>query len=360
MEMTLEDLENTIKKAIDACHHIDDIEKVRISMFGKKSELSQYSRSLGTLSPDERKEAGAKLNAIKSSLEVQLHEKQKILRDEALYAKIDREYQDVTLPARPYKTGKIHPISQVIDEVIAIFGSMGFHVEEGPEIEQDWYNFSALNIPEAHPAREMQDTFYVNAMDSDGKTKVLRTHTSPVQIRSIIKNGAPLRIIAPGRTYRSDSDMTHTPMFHQVEGLVIEKNIHFGHLKGCLTDFMSAFFELDHVPLRFRPSHFPFTEPSAEVDIACTRKDGNFKIGDGDEWLEILGSGMTHPKVIANAGLDPDQWQGFAFGVGIERIAMLKYGIPDLRTFFDSNIDWLDYHGVKPWHHPSLLSSLVG
>ena len=356
----LHQIENDIISAINGAHKASDLEKIRIEYFGKKSVLSTIAKQIGTLPLEERKQAGADLNTIKKKCEDYFQEKLSIIEEQETLKRLKKETLDVTLPVRSHKAGKIHPLSQVIDEVIAIFGDMGFIAEEGPEIEQDWYNFSALNIPPAHPAREMQDTFYVDAFDDHGQLKLLRTHTSPVQIRSIIKQGAPLRIIAPGRTYRSDSDITHTPMFHQVEGLVIEKNIHFGHLKGCLQDFMEAFFHIQNIPLRFRPSHFPFTEPSAEVDIACTRHHNELKIGAGDTWLEILGSGMVHPNVIANAGLNPDEWQGFAFGVGIERITMLKYGITDLRTFFDPNIEWLEHYGFKPWHQPSLIHQLVG
>ncbi len=264
---------------------------------------------------------------------------------------------DVSLPVRPEAQGLLHPISQTLDEVIAILGEMGFAVAEGPEIEDDFHNFGALNIPPEHPARQMHDTFYLSEKD-DGSRLVLRTHTSPVQIRTMETTKPPIRIIAPGRTYRSDSDITHTPMFHQVEGLVIDKTTHFGHLKGCLVEFCSAFFEVANVPLRFRPSYFPFTEPSAEVDILCSRDGNTLKFGEGNDWLEIAGSGMVHPNVLRACNIDPDEYQGFAFGIGLERLAMLKYGIPDLRTFFDADVRWLRHYGFRPLEVPTLLRGL--
>ncbi|MBZ0325574.1 MAG: phenylalanine--tRNA ligase subunit alpha, partial [Alphaproteobacteria bacterium] len=280
------------------------------------------------------------------------------LADDALAAGLEAERVDVTLPPRPEAEGRVHPISQTIDELTAVFADMGFTVAEAGDIEDDFHNFTALNIPPEHPARQMHDTFYLEPR-ADGSRMLLRTHTSPVQIRTMQARTPPLRIIAPGRTYRCDSDMTHTPMFHQVEGLVIDRNIHMGHLKGCLIEFCRAYFEIDDLPLRFRPSFFPFTEPSAEVDIGCSRADGGLKIGAGDDWLEILGSGMVHPRVLAHCGLDPDEWQGFAFGMGIERIAMLKYGIPDLRTFFDSDLRWLRHYGFLPLDLPSMAEGLA-
>ena len=262
-------------------------------------------------------------------------------------------------PVRPERKGYVHPISQTIDEVVSIFGEMGFTVAEGPDIEEDWYNFTALNIPQDHPARQEHDTFYINA-EKDGRRMVLRTHTSPVQIRTMQSQKPPIRIIVPGRTYRSDHDATHSPMFHQVEGLVVDETTHMGHLKGCLMEFCRAFFGIDDLPVRFRPSYFPFTEPSAEVDIGCTREGGGLKIGAGDDWLEILGSGMVNPAVLENCGIDSARYQGFAFGMGVERLAMLKYGIPDLRTFYDSDIRWLEHFGFAPLDVPSLLGRAVG
>jgi phenylalanyl-tRNA synthetase alpha chain len=274
-----------------------------------------------------------------------------------LDARLAEEAIDVSLPIRPEMAGRLHPITQTIDEAIAILGEMGFSVAEGPEIEDDFHNFTALNIPPEHPARQMHDTFYFPEKD-DGSRNVLRTHTSPVQIRTMVSGEPPFRIIAPGRTYRCDSDMTHTPMFHQIEGLVIDESTHFGHLKGCLLNFLSAFFEVDDLPLRFRPSFFPFTEPSAEVDIGCAREGGELKIGAGRDWMEILGCGMVHPNVLKACDIDPDKYQGFAFGLGVERMAMLKYGIPDLRTFFDADLRWLKHYGFVPLEAPSLVRGL--
>ncbi|MBE9554093.1 MAG: phenylalanine--tRNA ligase subunit alpha, partial [Proteobacteria bacterium] len=289
------------------------------------------------------------------------------LGDAALEAQLAAETVDVTLSARPEAEGRLHPISQTLDELVAILGEMGFSIAEGPDIEDDFHNFTALNIPPEHPARQMHDTFYLPERQ-DGSRMVLRTHTSPVQIRAMQAatakkdgSGMPLRIIAPGRTYRCDSDMTHTPMFHQVEGLIVDKTgrIHMGHLKGCLIEFVRAYFEIADVPVRFRPSYFPFTEPSAELDIGCTRKGGELKIGAGDDWLEILGCGMVNPKVLAACGINPAEYQGFAFGIGIERLAMLKYGIPDLRTFFDADLRWLKHYGFLPLEVPTLFRGLT-
>ena len=280
------------------------------------------------------------------------------LSEAALEARLAAERVDVTLPARPEPQGRIHPVSQVLDEIVAIFGDMGFAIAEGPDIEDDFHNFTALNIPPEHPARQEHDTFYF-APGPDGERKLLRTHTSPVQVRTMQATRPPLRLIAPGRTYRCDSDMTHTPMFHQVEGLVVDRSTHMGHLKGCLSDFVRAFFEVEDVPVRFRPSYFPFTSPSAEMDIGCTRKDGELAIGVGDDWLEILGCGMVHPKVLASCGVDPDEYQGFAFGMGIDRIAMLKYGIGDLRGFFDADLRWLRHYGFAALDIPTLPAGLT-
>jgi len=279
------------------------------------------------------------------------------MADADLDKRLMSEQIDVTLPAAHEETGYVHPISQTIDEIVGIFGEMGFTVAEGPDIEDDWHNFTALNIPLDHPARQEHDTFYMPG--EDGKRKVLRTHTSPVQIRTMTDQEPPIRIIVPGRTYRSDYDATHSPMFHQVEGLVIDKTSHMGHLKGCLIEFCRAFFEVDDLPVRFRPSYFPFTEPSAEVDIGCTREGGEFKIGHGDDWLEILGSGMVNPNVLSNCGIDPNEYQGFAFGLGVERVAMLKYGIPDLRTFFESDLRWLRHYGFRSLEVPGMVGGLV-
>jgi len=340
------------------------LDDIRVSALGKKGRITAEMKGLGALDPDARREAGQALNRLKEQVAGAINQRKEALETAALNEKLITDKVDVSLPPRPGAMGRLHPISQTLDEIIAIFGEMGYAVAEGPDIETDYHNFTALNIPPEHPARQMHDTFYM-ADDEGGvdMTTVLRTHTSPVQVRTMENQQPPIKIIAPGRTYRSDSDMTHTPMFHQVEGLVVDKKTHFGHLKGCLTDFCSAYFEVDDMTLRFRPSYFPFTEPSAEVDIPCNRKGGELTIGhkgdDGDGWLEILGSGMVNPKVLAMSGIDPGEYQGFAFGMGIERIAMLKYGIPDLRTFFDADIRWLKHYGFVPLEAASLVRGLT-
>ena len=330
------------------------LEAVRVAALGRNGRVTGLMKTLGALAPDQRKTAGARFNALKDEVAAAIDRRKATLEETALAGRLESERIDVSLPARLEAQGSIHPLSQTIDEVCAIFGEMGFTWAEGPDIDDDWHNFTALNIPPDHPARQMQDTFYLPPR-ADGTPMVLRTHTSPVQARTMLdKNvqkmladGGSLRIIVPGRTFRIDNDATHTPMFHQVEGLVIDRTTHMGHLKGCLYDFCRAYFEVDELPFRFRPSYFPFTEPSAEVDIGCSWKGGELKIGAGDSWLEILGSGMVHPNVIANCGLDPAVYQGFAFGMGIDRIAMLKYGIPDLRSFFDSDLRWLRHYGFS-------------
>ncbi len=335
------------------------LEQVRVAALGKKGEISLQMRELGKMTPEERQVAGPALNALKDEINSALAAKKVALEDAALDERLKTEWLDVTLPTRARREGTIHPISQVTEEVTAIFADMGFSVAEGPQIESDWYNFDALNIPGHHPARAEMDTFYTHRKEGDNRPPhVLRTHTSPVQIRSLEANGAPIRIIAPGRVYRADYDQTHTPMFHQVEGLAIDKDISMANLKWCLEEFVKAFFGVDHVDLRFRASHFPFTEPSAEVDIRCSWEGGTLKVGEGDDWLEILGSGMVHPKVLQAAGVDPAAWQGFAFGVGIDRIAMLKYGIPDLRAFFDSDLRWLRHYGFSALQVPAVHSGV--
>jgi phenylalanyl-tRNA synthetase alpha chain len=339
---------------VAAATDLDAIEQLRIRELGKKGRLTGLMRGLAQLSVDERRSVGAALNVVKDDLVAAIERRRGELEDAALDARLASETIDVTLPMRPQALGRIHPISQTIDEVVAIFGEMGFAVAEGPDIEDDWHNFTALNIPPEHPARQEMDTFYLPA-ERDGHRIVLRTHTSPVQIRTMLTSPPPLRIIAPGRTYRCDSDATHAPMFHQVEGLVVDETTHMGHLKGCLIDFLRAFFAMADLPVRFRPSYFPFTEPSAEVDIGCTRGAGTLAIGHGSDWLEILGCGMVNPKVLAACGVDPTRYQGFAFGMGIERITMLKYGIPDLRTFFDSDLRWLRHYGFAALAVPSLV-----
>ena len=337
----------------------DTLETLRVQAVGKKGEVSLRMRELGGMTPDERQVAGPRLNALKDEINSALAAKKEALADAALDERLRSEWLDVTLPSRDRRAGTIHPVSQVTEEVTAIFADMGFSVAEGPQIESDWYNFDALNIPGHHPARAEMDTFYTHREAGDNRPPhVLRTHTSPVQIRSMQEHGAPIRVIAPGRVYRADYDMTHTPMFHQVEGLAIDRDISMANLKWALEEFVKSFFEVDHVELRFRASHFPFTEPSAEVDIRCSWEGGQLKVGEGDDWLEILGSGMVHPKVLQAGGIDPDQWQGFAFGIGIDRIAMLKYGIPDLRAFFDSDLRWLRHYGFAALDQPNLHGGL--
>jgi phenylalanyl-tRNA synthetase alpha chain len=334
------------------------LEELRVEALGKKGEITALMKGLGAVPADQRKERGAALNRLKDEIAAAIDARKAHLGDAELDAKLATERVDVTLSARPEPEGRLHPISQTIDEIVAIFGAMGFKVAEGPDIEDDFHNFTALNIPPEHPARQMMDTFYLPER-ADGSRLVLRTHTSPVQVRTMLSQKPPIRIIVPGRTFRSDSDMTHTPMFHQVEGLVIDKTTHMGHLKGCLIDFCRTFFEVPDVPVRFRPSFFPFVEPGAEVDIGCSRKGGELRIGAGEDWLEILGCGMVHPKVLQYCNIDPAEYQGFAFGMGIERVAMLKYGIPDLRTFYEADLRWLRHYGFVPLEAPSLVRGLV-
>ena len=337
------------------------LEAVRLSALGKKGSISALLATLGKLSPEERKAAGAAINALKDSVTEALSSRKNLLKTQALNARLARETLDISLNPREsgLETGRIHPISQVMDELTAIFADMGFAIAEGPDVETDDYNFTKLNFPPGHPAREMHDTFFFNPA-ADGTRKLLRTHTSPVQVRTMLANKPPIRVICPGRTYRCDSDQTHTPMFHQVEGLVIEKGAHMGQLKWILEEFCKAFFEVPSVTMQFRPSFFPFTEPSMEVDIQCSRKGGEIRFGEGSDWLEILGCGMVHPNVIRNCGLDPDEYQGFAWGMGIDRIAMLKYGMPDLRPFFEADVRWLSHYGFRPLDLPSLAGGLSG
>ncbi|MCE0506805.1 MULTISPECIES: phenylalanine--tRNA ligase subunit alpha [unclassified Roseivivax] len=355
----MEDLRQKYIDRIAQAGDEDSLESLRVEALGKKGEISLKMRELGKMSPEERKTAGPALNALKDEINSALAAKKEALGDAALEARLQEEWLDVTLPGRSRRAGSIHPISQVTEEVTAIFADMGFAVAEGPQIDTDWYNFDALNIPGHHPARAEMDTFYMHRDEGDNRPPhVLRTHTSPVQIRHMEKHGAPCRIIAPGRVYRADYDQTHTPMFHQVEGLAIDREISMANLKWVLEEFFAAFFEVKGIKTRFRASHFPFTEPSAEVDIQCSWEDGQLKIGEGDGWLEVLGSGMVHPKVLEAAGVDPKAWQGFAFGMGIDRIAMLKYGIPDLRAFFDSDLRWLRHYGFSGLQVPTLHGGL--
>lgn len=372
LDTTIANLRADISAAVAAAADEGAIEAVRVSALGKKGSVSALLASLGSIAPEDRKAAGAAINALKSEVTALIESKAAILARAALDERLKSERVDVTLPVAtpPTAEGRIHPISQVIDEMTAIFSDMGFSIAEGPDIETDWYNFTALNFPEGHPAREMHDTFFM-APSPDGVKRVLRTHTSPVQVRSMLKTGEkpeapyltpaidpPIRVVMPGRTYRHDSDQTHTPMFHQVEGLVIDKESHIGQLRWVLEEFLKAFFEVESVTLRFRPSFFPFTEPSMEVDVQCDRSGAEVKIGEGKDWLEILGCGMVHPNVLRNCGLDPDVYQGFAWGMGIDRLAMLKYGMNDLRAFFDADKRWLDHYGFRPLDLPTLFGGL--
>ncbi|MDB2398949.1 phenylalanine--tRNA ligase subunit alpha [Planktomarina sp.] len=355
----MDDLREKYLALISAAADEAALEELRVQAVGKKGEISLQMRSLGKMSPEERQVAGPALNALKDQVNSALTARKSSMADAALEERLKSEWLDVTLPGRQRPVGTIHPISQVWEEVTAIFADMGFSVAEGPQIETDWYNFDALNMPGHHPARAEMDTFYTHRAEGDDRPPhVLRTHTSPVQIRSMKKMGAPMRVICPGRVYRADYDQTHTPMFHQVEGLALDTDISMANLKWCLEEFVKAFFEVDDVELRFRASHFPFTEPSAEVDIRCSWADGQLKVGEGDDWLEILGSGMVHPKVLVAGGIDASKYQGFAFGMGIDRIAMLKYGIPDLRAFFDSDLRWLRHYGFAALDKPGLVSGL--
>ncbi|HEY0419163.1 MAG TPA: phenylalanine--tRNA ligase subunit alpha [Acetobacteraceae bacterium] len=319
---------------------------VRVGVLGKNGRLTGLLKELGRAAPEERRARGAALNELKDALAGAIEARRQALEEAALDAKLASERMDVTLPPPPRPTGLVHPISRTMEEMAAIFGVMGFKIAEGPDVEDDWRNFGALNIPAHHSAREDMDTFYVPASDGSERRRVLRTHTSPVQVRTMLGQEPPIRVIVPGRTYRADHDATHSPMFHQVEGLVIGRDITLGHLKGCLIDFLRPFFGINDLPVRFRSSYFPFTEPSREVDIGWNRKTGD--LGGGGDWLEILGSGMVHPKVLANCGIDPREWQGFAFGMGIERVTMLKHGIPDLRPFYESDLRWLRHYGFNP------------
>jgi phenylalanyl-tRNA synthetase alpha chain len=348
---------------IDAAADLDALEGVRLAALGKQGEIALLLKTLGKMTAEERATAGPAINGAREAVADAIAAKKAALETAAINAQLATETLDMTLPPPPRAVGSIHPVSQVMDELSEIFADLGFSVADGPEIEDDWHNFTALNIPETHPARAMHDTFYFAEKDSDGRDMLLRTHTSPVQIRAMVANGAPIRIIAPGRTYRSDSDATHTPMFHQVEGLVIDKGIHMGHLKWTLETFLSAYFERDDITLRMRPSYFPFTEPSAEVDVGYKQEKGRRVIGgSGDDaghgWMEVLGSGMVHPKVIAAAGLDPNEWQGFAFGCGIDRLAMLKYGMDDLRAFFDGDLRWMKHYGFNALQMPTLSGGI--
>ena len=339
-----EEFLSKLRSALD----ISEVNKIKSDLFGKNGLIPLQFKKIGTVAESERKRFASDLNIIKDELQNLINSKTNEIESAEINKKLEEEKIDITLPERSFTRGKIHPVSQTIDEISSIFSEIGFSVEEGPDVENEYNNFTALNTPENHPARDMHDTFYLDKK----KEKLLRTHTSPVQIRTMLKDKPPFKIIAPGRTYRSDSDQTHSPMFHQVEGLHIDRNINMGHLKGCLNYFIKEFFEVDKIKMRFRPSHFPFTEPSAEVDIGYEMKDGKIVIGEGDQWLEILGCGMVHPNVLKNVKVDSTKFQGYAFGIGIDRLAMLKYGINDLRAFFDCDYRWLNHFGFDPLDVP--------
>ncbi len=353
----LDALKQEILTQVAAAPDAQALDAVRVAALGKKGAVSELMKGLGKMSPEERKVMGPALNGLKTALTDAITTRAAALQEAALEARLATEHVDVTLPVMPEPQGSIHPVTQVMDEIIAIFADLGFEVKEGPDIEDDFHNFTALNFPLGHPARDMHDTFFFPANEK-GERKLLRTHTSPVQIRTMESQKPPIRIIVPGRTYRCDSDQTHTPMFHQVEGLVIDTETHMGHLKWCLEEFAKAFFEVDDIRARFRPHFFPFTEPSAEMDIGYTRKGNEIRVGEGKDWLEILGCGMVHPNVLKNVGLDPDVYQGFAFGMGIDRLAMLKYGIPDLRDFFAADLRWLSHYGFAALDAPNLATGL--
>ena len=355
----LTQLENEILADITAAGDDAALEAVRVAALGKNGTITALLKTLGTLPPEQRKSQGPLVNGMKDRVNAALAERREAFKAAALEARLNTESVDVTLPVReaPAEIGRVHPITQVIDELTAIFADMGFAVAEGPDIETDDYNFTKLNFPIGHPAREMHDTFFFHPK-TDGSRMLLRTHTSPVQVRTMLTQQPPIRVICPGRTYRIDSDATHTPQFHQVEGLVVDKQSHLGHLKWILHEFCKAFFEVDHINMRFRPSFFPFTEPSLEVDIQCRRDHGDIRFGEGEDWLEILGCGMVHPYVLRACGIDPDVYQGFAWGMGIDRIAMLKYGMSDLRQLFESDVRFLAHYGFKPLEVPSLAGGL--
>jgi phenylalanyl-tRNA synthetase alpha chain len=351
--MTMIDAETMLDR-IAAADNLGDLEALRVSALGKAGSITALLKSLGSMDPETRAAEAPKIHALREQVTDALTSRKAALEGAELERRLATEKLDLSLPAEEAPEGSVHPVSQVMDELAEIFADLGFTVAEGPEIETQWYNFTALNMPENHPARAMQDTFYLQPRNGEDEPRVLRTHTSPVQIRAGEKHGAPIRVIAPGRVYRSDSDATHTPMFHQVEGLVIDKAITLGHLKWTLETFLKAFFERDDIVLRMRPSYFPFTEPSAEVDVGWSMEKGRRVVGGQEGWMEVLGSGMVHPRVIANIGLNPDEWQGFAFGCGIDRLAMLKYGMDDLRAFFDGDIRWLKHYGFRALDVPTL------
>ncbi|MDY0029591.1 MAG: phenylalanine--tRNA ligase subunit alpha [Pseudobdellovibrionaceae bacterium] len=354
-------LKKELVDLVASANDMTSLENVRVEALGKKGRITDLMKTLGGMSPEERKTAGAELNVLKDEIAALIEKQASQLKAQEMDARLAAETLDVTLTTRPERKGAVHPISQTVDELVSIFADMGFSVAEGPDLEDDFHNFTALNFPLGHPAREMHDTFYLpndERQEGEAQKKVLRTHTSTVQIRHMQNNNPPHKIICFGRCYRSDWDMTHTPVFHQMECLYIDKNVTMAHLKGCLSDFVRAFFNIDDLPVRFRPSFFPFTEPSAEVDIGYWKENGELRLGrapktEDQKWLEILGSGMVHPNVLRNCGLDPEEYQGFAFGMGLERATMLKYGIPDLRSFFESDTRWLSHYGFDPLDRPN-------
>ena len=370
----LTQMEAELSARVGAAADLAALEAIRVEALGKTGSISELLKTLGKLTPDERREQGPKINGLRDAVASAIAAKKAALEAAELDAKLASERVDLSLPPPPERKGRVHPTMQVLDEMIAVFADLGFSLAEGPDIEDDFHNFTALNFPPKHPAREMHDTFWLPE-DARGERKVLRTHTSPVQVRVMQRlnekmppwiangppenNGAPpIRVIVPGRTYRSDSDATHTPMFHQLEGLVIDRNIHMGHLKWTLDQFISRYFETPVVETRFRPHHFPFTEPSAEMDVKCDRSGGDVKIGQGADWMEIVGCGMVHPNVLRNCGLDPDEWQGFAFGFGVDRLGMLKYGMPDLRDMFAADVRWLEHFGFSAFQAPNPATGL--
>ena len=355
----LETLKSELMGAVAEAADEAAIEAVRVAALGKKGSVSELLKTLGAMTPEERQSRGAAINALKAEVTDAITARKAELREAAITARLKAETVDVSLPVRssPAERGRIHPISQIVDEITAIFGDMGFSIAEGPDVESDYYNFTALNFPEGHPAREMHDTFFFRP-DEKGERKVLRTHTSPVQVRTMEAQKPPIRIIIPGKTYRQDSDATHSPMFHQVEGLVIDRKANVANMRWVLEEFCKAFFEVPSVTMRFRPSFFPFTEPSFEVDIQCDRSGSSVKFGEGNDWMEILGCGMVHPNVLRSGGLDPDEYQGFAWGMGLDRIAMLKYGMPDLRDFFNADVRWMTHYGFRPLDMPTLFGGL--
>ena len=356
----LSSIEKIILQNIETADSEELVEEIRIKELGKKGRITKLLGELGNLDPEKRKELGPKLNNLKNIIFKTIQDKKNFFAEERLTKKLLEEKIDITLPVKssPNVIGKIHPVSQVLDEITEIFGSLGYEITDGPDIETEFYNFNALNIPESHPARQMHDTFYLDEFNDDQGQSVLRTHTSPVQVRTMEKGKPPFRFISPGRTYRCDSDQTHTPMFHQIEGLSVDKETNLGHLKWTLETFLSSFFEIESTKVQLRPSYFPFTEPSLEIDVLCDRSGSVLKIGEGSDWLEVAGAGMVHPNVLSAANIDPNVYQGFAFGFGLDRLAQLKYGIPDLRTFFSGDIRWLKHYGFSALDIPTLSRGL--